>query len=155
MERLGRGADDVKFAMRRFFFYLASAGVVTVLIGLLMPARSYSGPGRMGITRSRAQALLIGIIIYKDEFGSYPIGINAVVTKSLRGENLKHKMFANFDGRSPQAINQSGQCVDGWGTPFQIDLSATNSPVIRSAGRDKIFGNKNDIGFDKNSFVKP
>jgi hypothetical protein len=55
------------------------------------------------------------------------------------------------------SVNQAGELLDPWGTPYAISFSSTNSFVISSAGKDKIFGDKDAIIFNSvsNDFVKP
>jgi len=47
--------------------------------------------------------------------------------------------------------------VDPWETPYQINFSQQTNFVIRSAGKDKIFSNADDIIFNSvsNDFMKP
>jgi len=80
--------------------------------------------------------------IYKYEFGSYPTGdYDQVLKKLFGGDPQKIEFFR----------------VDPWGTPYAISFSSTNSFVISSAGKDKIFGDSDDIIFNSvsNDFVKP
>jgi len=52
--------------------------------------------------------------------------------------------------------NSNGELLDFWGTPYGIEITVQTNYIIRSAGRDTNFGNKDDIIFDsKNGFVKP
>lgn len=47
--------------------------------------------------------------------------------------------------------------VDPWETRYQIEFSQQTNFIIRSAGKDKIFGDADDIVFDSVSsdFVRP
>ena len=47
--------------------------------------------------------------------------------------------------------------ADPWETPYQIQFFQQTNYIIRSAGKDKIFGDKDDIIFNSasNDFVKP
>ena len=47
--------------------------------------------------------------------------------------------------------------LDPWKTPYQIEFLHQTNFVIRSAGRDKIFSNMDDIVFNSlsNDFMKP
>lgn len=47
--------------------------------------------------------------------------------------------------------------VDAWGTLYAINFLSTNSFVVSSAGKDKKFGDADDIIFNSvsNDFVKP
>ena len=53
--------------------------------------------------------------------------------------------------------NSAGELRDWWDTPYRIEIAVQTNFVIRSAGRDRKFGDKNDIVFDssKNDFAKP
>ena len=55
------------------------------------------------------------------------------------------------------SINQAGEFLDPWGTPYAINFTSTNSFVISSAGKNKVFGDADDIVFNSisNGFVKP
>jgi Type II secretion system (T2SS), protein G len=72
---------------------------------------------------------------YKEHVGSYPAGSNAEVVKALSGENSKH-VFIEI-GRH-KTLNDKGELVDPWGTPFKIYFSG-DSVLIRSAGPNKKF----------------
>jgi hypothetical protein len=82
------------------------------------------------------------IVNYKYEFGSYPIGDYAQVLKKLFGDDPQKIEFLR---------------VDPWGTPYAINFLSTNSFIISSAGKDKKFGDTDDIIYNSvsNDFVKP
>ena len=138
------------------------AGLVSFLlvcIGfLLLPSLAYCGPSKRFITLRRAEELYSGLETYKNNFGNFPVGDNATIMKMLCRDNPKGKQLFHFTDRSrAHAKDWRGQCVDGWGTAFQIDFSPTNNLVILSAGIDKAFGSKDDLIFNgsTNDFVKP
>jgi hypothetical protein len=91
---------------------------------------------------------------YKYEFGSYPTGDCAQVFKQLFGDNSKKIEFLRPQNTSAK---QAGEFLDPWGRPYSIVFSSTNSFVISSAGKDKIFGDQDDIIFNSvsNDFVNP
>jgi len=79
---------------------------------------------------------------YQHKFGNYPTGdYDQVLKKLFRDDPRKIEFFR----------------VDPWGTPFAINFLSTNSFVISSAGKDKVFGDADDIIFNcvSNDFVKP
>jgi hypothetical protein len=53
--------------------------------------------------------------------------------------------------------NASGAVIDIWKTPYHIELTGPTNFTIRSAGRNRRFGDKDDIVFGSasNSAVKP
>jgi len=54
-------------------------------------------------------------------------------------------------------MEHPNEMVDPWETPYQIEFFQQTNFVIRSAGKDKIFGDADDIIFNSvsNDFVKP
>ena len=79
--------------------------------------------------------LIMGIQQYREFVGSYPTGNNAAITKALLGQSEK-KVLILAVRRSN--INDKGEIVDPWGTPFQFYFSH-NEVLIRSAGPNKAF----------------
>ena len=53
--------------------------------------------------------------------------------------------------------NSKGELLDVWGAPYRIEITVQTNYVIRSAGKNRTFGDKDDIVFDsvKSGFVKP
>ena len=53
--------------------------------------------------------------------------------------------------------NASGEMIDIWQTPYRIELVGRTNFVISSAGKNRKFGDKDDIVFNSasNDFVKP
>jgi hypothetical protein len=74
--------------------------------------------------------------------------------EKLFGDNPKRIEFLRPQNMS---INQAGELLDPWGTPYVINFPSTNSFVVLSAGKDKIFGDADDIIFHSvsNDFVNP
>lgn len=91
--------------------------------------------------------------IFKQEFGDYPVGKNSDIVNALAGNNPKKIVFLNFR-RSAENPNEM---VDPWETPYKIEFFQQTNFVIRSAGRNKFFGDTDDIVFNSvsNNFVKP
>ncbi len=82
-----------------------------------------------------------------------PSGENSNVVRILSGDNQKKIEFLNFR----QSAEHPNEFVDPWQKPYQIQFSQQTNFVIRSAGKDKIFGDADDIIFNSvsNDFVKP
>ena len=66
-------------------------------------------------------------------------------------------LFATKQNQIWLSTNVAGELVDIWQTPYQIELVGRTNFVVRSAGKDKKFGTKDDIVFNSvsNDFVKP
>lgn len=77
--------------------------------------------------------LILGIQQYKEFVGTYPIGNNGQIVKSLLGQTDK-KVLILAVRRSD--LNDKGEIVDPWGTPLQFYFSH-NEVMIRSAGPNK------------------
>ena len=77
--------------------------------------------------------LILGIQQYKEFVGTYPIGNNQQIVKSLLGQTDK-KVLILAVRRSD--LNDKGEIVDPWGTPMQFYFSH-NEVLIRSAGPNK------------------
>jgi len=54
-------------------------------------------------------------------------------------------------------MEHPNEIVDSWGTPYKIEFSQQTNFIIRSAGKNKIFGDADDIIFNSasNGFAKP
>jgi len=48
----------------------------------------------------------------------------------------------------PRWTNAAGEALDMWGTPYQIQIVHGTNFVIRSAGKNCILGDKDDVIFD-------
>jgi hypothetical protein len=79
---------------------------------------------------------------YKDAYGTYPTGDNPTVFGALRGNNPKKLIFLDVH---PRSISADGAFVDPWQTPYEITIRSTNSVSIRSAGKNKRFGDADDV----------
>ncbi len=88
---------------------------------------------------------------YRGKFGSYPSGGNAQIMNALMGSNPEKFMFIELGVHS---TNRSGEFIDPWRTPYRITLDGTNGVVIRSAGINKIFGDKDDITITRSDMLK-
>ena len=68
-----------------------------------------------------------------------------------------NSLVATSDNHFLIETNSTGEVIDIWETPYRIELVGQTKFVIRSAGRNRTFGDKDDIIFDgtSNDFVKP
>ena len=72
---------------------------------------------------------------YAAQFGENPVGNNAEITAALMGKNDKQVNFLRED--SGLRVNDKGELLDAWGTPFFFHQLAADRMEIRSAGEDK------------------
>lgn len=80
---------------------------------------------------------------YNQMFGGNPVGINSEITSQLSGENPKHINFLNpEDG---MRINEKGELIDPWGTPYFFHQLSGTDMEIHSAGPDRIMWTSDDL----------
>jgi len=131
-------------------------GFALLWIGLYLfvfPFLVGGGSAKVTLTRNDEKQLLFSIEVYRQELGIYPTGANSNILSVLSGNNSKKIAFINFR-RTKEHPNEM---VDSWDTPFQIELLQQTNFIIRSAGKDKLFGDSDDIIFNSvsNCFVQP
>ena len=76
-------------------------------------------------------------------FGGNPVGVNSEITGQLNGANPKHANFIQSD--AGMRINEKGELVDPWGTPYFFHQLSGTEMEIRSAGPDKIMWTADDL----------
>ena len=80
---------------------------------------------------------------YGLRFGGDPVGTNREITSALNGQNPKQVNFIR-----PEAglrINDNGELVDPWGTPYFFHQLSAMQMEVRSAGPDKIMWTDDDL----------
>ena len=82
--------------------------------------------------------------------------------KSGGPTNINHQfivdsLFSAHENYFPFTTNDAGEVIDLWGTPFQIKLVGPTNFIVRSAGKNRKFGDADDIIFNgiSNDFVTP
>jgi len=80
---------------------------------------------------------------YSLRFGENPVGDNAEITAALTGKNPKHVTFLNpEDGLR---LNDKGQLVDNWNTPYFFHQLSSTVMEIHSAGPDRRMWTADDL----------
>jgi hypothetical protein len=80
---------------------------------------------------------------YSMRFGGNPIGTNPEITAALNGANPRQVVFLNpEDG---MRVNERGQLVDNWGTPFFFHQISRTDMEIHSAGPDRRMWTGDDL----------
>jgi len=76
---------------------------------------------------------------------------------NINNQFILNSFFAAHNNQFGFNTNAAGEVVDIWRTPFRIELVGQTNFVIRSAGQNHTFGDKDDIVFNSisNDFVKP
>ena len=79
---------------------------------------------------------------YGAMFGGNPVGTNPEITSALQGKNPKGINFLKADGNR---VNDQGELVDAWGTPYFFHQLSAIEMEIRSAGPDRIMYTADDL----------
>ena len=80
---------------------------------------------------------------YGARFGGNPFGNNREITAKLNGGNPKQIVFLKED--DGMRINQRGELIDNWGTPFFFHQISGTEMEIRSAGPDRKMWTADDL----------
>lgn len=80
---------------------------------------------------------------YRSMFGGNPVGVNPEIAAQLNGNNPKQANFIQPD--SGMRLNEQGELVDSWGTPYFFHQLSGIDMEIRSAGPDKIMWTADDL----------
>ena len=80
---------------------------------------------------------------YGSMFNGNPVGVNSEITSQLNGHNPKQADFIRPE--AGMRINDRGELVDPWGTPYFFHQVSGTEMEIRSAGQDKIMWTADDL----------
>lgn len=87
---------------------------------------------------------LLSTVKYFSKNKSFPAGLNVEVTNALLGKN--DRKFAYLSQESLR-INQFGELIDDFGSPYWFHEFGTKDISITSAGPDRILHTDDDITF--------
>lgn len=80
---------------------------------------------------------------YSLRFGENPVGDNEEITAALTGKNPKQVVFLNVE--DGLRINDKGQLVDNWNTPYFFHQLSSTVMEIHSAGPDRRMWTADDL----------
>ena len=85
----------------------------------------------------------VGLMIrdYRTIAGENPVGTNAEIMASVMGGNPKEATLGPPEGMQ---LNDKGELIDRWGTPYFFHQLSRDQMEIRSAGADKIMWTDDD-----------
>ena len=72
---------------------------------------------------------------YGGMFGGNPVGTNPEITAALAGNNPRHISFLNAE--AGMRVDDHGEMIDPWGTPYFFHQLSGHEMEIRSAGQDR------------------
>lgn len=92
--------------------------------------------------RQEAEAIALNIRQYMLRFGGNPVGTNAEIVAELNGGNPKN---ARYLPSELMRLNDQGELIDRWGTPYFFHQEASDKMEVRSAGPDKKLFTSDDL----------
>ena len=138
--------------LRRELFDQSKAYIRNDLTELSPDVDTLAAPGHPESVYIDALYALLGDYAMIVKEGGYPVGSNMDITNALLGKNGKY--FALLPQDHPR-INQNGELVDKWGTPYHFHLLSLHEIEIRSAGGDRKMYSSDDVlsqNFGRNEF---
>jgi hypothetical protein len=114
----------------------------SVISGSSQASASRSRPEPQSPAKIEADALALNIRHYSQRFGGNPVGSNAEIVREMTGGNLKG---ATYLPTELKRLNDNGELIDAWGTPYFFHQNAANYMEVRSAGPDKKLWTTDDV----------
>lgn len=74
--------------------------------------------------------------------GENPVGTNGEIMQAIMGGNPKGAQLGPPEG---QSLNENGELIDRWGTPYFFHQLSKDLMEIHSAGPDRRMGNEDDL----------
>ena len=78
---------------------------------------------------------------YRTLAGENPVGTNAEIMAAVMGNNPKQAKLGPPEGAK---LNEKGELIDRWGTPYFFHQLSRDHMEIRSAGPDKVMWTADD-----------
>jgi hypothetical protein len=134
-----------------FLWFLLGCLLFSLILPSLLPEPSARKKVRVVITRVEANQIASALKQRAAEVGGLTNIENSLIFQAVFGTNGLHRDYY------AKRTNSQGEVLDWWKTPYQIDILDRTNFVIRSAGPNRTFGDKDDIIFNSvsNDVVKP
>ncbi len=84
--------------------------------------------------QQEAEAIALNVRQFMLRFGGNPVGTNSEIVKQLNGGNPKS---ARYLPAELLRLNDQGELLDRWGTPYFFHQEAADKMEVRSAGPDR------------------
>ena len=98
--------------------------------------------GQDALTAADFDAINLMFRDYRTLTGENPVGTNAEIMKAIMGGNPKNAVLGPPQG---QQVNDLGELLDHWGTPYFFHQLSKDLMEIRSAGVDQKMWTSDDI----------
>lgn len=79
---------------------------------------------------------------YRTLTSENPVGTNAEIMQAIMGGNPKGARLGPPEG---QSLDDKGELIDRWGTPYFFHQLGKDQMEIRSAGPDRRMGTEDDL----------
>ena len=109
----------------------------TIVPDPAVPATTRSSDASVNAIRVRRM-----VTDYHTLTGENPVGTNTEIMAAVMGKNPRQAVLGPPEGFT---LNQQGELVDDWGTPYFFHQLSRDVMEIHSAGPDKIMGTADDI----------
>jgi hypothetical protein len=114
------------------------------LVSTPAPPEASPLPDRPGTQAVHGELENVGTVIrdYRNALGGNPVGTNSEITSALLGDNPKQTRFEVPPGST---LNEKGEMVDRWRTPYFFHQISGDQMEIRSAGPDRRMWTSDDV----------
>jgi len=120
-----------------FIWLLLGSILLSVAASFLLPEARAAKQARITITRAWEREIAAFLQQCVIESGGLTNLDNRSIAQGVFGTN----------SLQPDRLNSEGELLDYWKTPFQIEIAAQTNFIIRSAGPNRKFDDKDDIVF--------
>lgn len=120
----------------------APAAVTPVPAAVSPGARSEPAPDYVVTTRAHIESISYMLRDFRTIMGGNPVGSNAEIMREVNGGNPKGARLGPPEGLQ---LNEKGELVDFWGTPFFFHQNSATHMDIISAGPDRKLGTVDDV----------
>jgi len=109
-----------------------------------VPPVAKSGPAPQPEREGRAEIESVQYMFrdFRTRMGENPVGSNAEIMKAVMGDNPVKARLGPPEG---QSLNDQGELVDRWGTPYFFHQMSKDKMEIRSAGPDRKMWTSDDV----------
>ena len=97
---------------------------------------------RQSPQQQEAEAIALNLRHFGQRFGGNPTGTNAEIVKTLNGGNPQGVRYIPQENLR---LNDRGELIDSWGTPYFFHQLSAQEMEIRSAGPDRNLWTQDDI----------
>jgi hypothetical protein len=135
--------------MKRKLIWASALGVVALIAFIkFISIQTIDIQRRLRATQIYAESysVLTAVSNYSKAYGKIPGSDNGSIVAALISQNPGRITFLHVN---TNRINSVGQYTDPWKTPFQIQITNQDSILIRSAGRNRAFGDNDDVLFER------